>query len=129
MNQVTRFLIATLLGAAVLSAAEPAAARKAGDYTHGPDSKPQEGVPKGKLLGPLEFRSKVIANTVRQYWIYVPAQYTGDKPACLLVFQDGQQSVNWDGRDDQGARLAPGAYYARLATDQGSIARRFVVVR
>lgn len=44
-------------------------------------------------------------------------------------FGAGQQSVSWDGRDDQGSRLAPGAYFARLVTDQGRIARRFVVVR
>ena len=94
MNHLTRFLIAALIATTALRAAEPAPARKAGDYAHGPDSKPQEGVPKGKLLGPLEFRSKIIANTVRQYWIYVPAQYTGDKPACLLVFQDGQRATN-----------------------------------
>ena len=82
------------LSDALRAADAPAAARKAGEYAHGPDSKPQEGVPKGKLLGPLEFRSKVIANTVRQYWIYVPAQYTDAKPACLLVFQDGQRATN-----------------------------------
>jgi hypothetical protein len=37
--------------------------------------------------------------------------------------------VAWDGRDDRGARLAPGAYFARLSTEQGTLARRFVVVR
>ena len=76
-------------------AAEAAApARKPGEYTHGPDSKPQEGVPKGKLEGPFEFKSQVFAGTVRQYWVYVPAQYTAEKPACLLVFQDGQRATN-----------------------------------
>ncbi len=50
----------------------PAADRKPGDYPLGPDSLPQDGVPKGKLEGPFLFRSQVIANTVRRYWIYVP---------------------------------------------------------
>ena len=44
-------------------------------------------------------------------------------------FGAGPSSVTWDGRDDRGDRLAPGAYYANLATDQGRIAKRFVVVR
>ena len=43
-------------------------------------------------------------------------------------FGAGPQSVTWDGRDDAGALLAPGAYFARLVTDEGTLARRFVVV-
>jgi hypothetical protein len=97
VNILPRFFAFLFLSAAaVLTAAENAAApeRKPGDYTHGPDSMPQEGVPKGKLEGPFEFRSRIIAGTVRQYWVYVPAQYTGEKPAALLVFQDGQRATN-----------------------------------
>jgi enterochelin esterase-like enzyme len=95
MKTVSRLLVALLVSAASLAAAEAAApARKPGEYSHGPDSLPQEGVPKGRLEGPFEFKSQVIAGTVRQYWIYVPAQYTPDKPACLLVFQDGQRATN-----------------------------------
>jgi hypothetical protein len=66
-------------------------------YELGPDSLPQEGVPKGKLEGPFPFRSQVFSNTVRQYWIYVPAQYTPEKPACVLVFQDGQRATRTNG--------------------------------
>lgn len=66
-------------------------------YELGPDSLPQEGVPKGKLEGPFLFRSQVFSNTVRQYWIYVPAQYTPEKPACVLVFQDGQRATRTNG--------------------------------
>ena len=68
--------------------------RKPGDYPLGADSLPQDGVPKGKLEGPLLFKSQVIANTVRRYWIYVPAQYTPSRPANVLVFQDGQRATN-----------------------------------
>ena len=57
-----------------------AAARKPGDYAHGPDSLPQAGVPKGRLEGPFEWNSKIIAGTVRRYWIFVPAQYTTVAP-------------------------------------------------
>lgn len=85
-------LIAIALGFAQINAQENA--RKPGDYTHGPDSLPQEGVPRGRLEGPYEWSSKIIAGTVRRYWVWVPAQYTGEKPACLLVFQDGQRATN-----------------------------------
>jgi enterochelin esterase-like enzyme len=66
-------------------------------YELGPDSLPQPGVPKGKLEGPLVFRSRVFAGTVRKYWIYVPVQYDPSKPACVLVFQDGQRATNPNG--------------------------------
>jgi poly(3-hydroxybutyrate) depolymerase len=61
------------------------------------DQKPQAGVPKGKLEGPFEFHSKILADTVRRYWIFVPAQYDGSKPASVLVFQDGQRATNPEG--------------------------------
>ena len=54
-------------------------------------------MPKGKLIGPLEFHSKVIAGTVRRYWIYVPAKYDPKTPPNLLVFQDGQRAINPQG--------------------------------
>jgi enterochelin esterase family protein len=75
----------------------PAAQRQPGDYPLTADSLPQPGVPKGRLEGPLEFHSRIIPNTVRRYWVYVPAQYTGDKPANVLVFQDGQRATNPEG--------------------------------
>lgn len=73
--------------------------RQPGEYPHTADSVVQPNVPKGKLEGPYEFHSKVIAGTVRQYWIYVPANYKAkvkSKPA-LLVFQDGQRATNPQG--------------------------------
>ena len=53
------------------------------DYTLGPDSQPQPGVPKGQVIGPTLFKSTIFGNTVRQYWVYVPAQYDGNKPAAV----------------------------------------------
>ena len=74
---------------AFLLVAAPAFA--ADDYQPGPDSKPQDGVPKGELLK-FEFKdSKIFPGTVRDYWVYVPAQYTGKKSACVHVNQDGVQ--------------------------------------
>lgn len=36
----------------------------------------------------------MIKETVRKYWVHVPPQYTGEKPGCVLVFQDGARAVN-----------------------------------
>src|SRR6266403_1577565 len=61
------------------------------NYVPGPDSKAQPGVPKGELLKLSFDKSKVFPGTVRDYWIYVPAQYKPDKPACVYVGQDGMR--------------------------------------
>src|SRR4051812_46128695 len=67
-------------------------------YKLGPDSQEQEGVPKGKVTGPLTLESKVVwPGTSRNYWVYVPAQYEKEKPACLMIFQDGHFFVNVKG--------------------------------
>src|SRR5471030_3042769 len=71
-------------------AAEP---RKTGEYPLSIDSYPQAGVAKGQLIGPLEFHSKIIANKVRRYWVYVPVGYDAANPPNLLVFQDGQRAI------------------------------------
>ena len=75
-------------------AQDAAPVRKPGDYPLTADSLPQEGVPKGQLLGPFEWRSAIIRGTVRRYWVFVPAQYQAGKPAGLLVFHDGQRALN-----------------------------------
>ena len=53
------------------------------NYPAGPDSKPQPGVPKGEIIKLTFDKSKVFPGTTRDYWIYVPAQYKADKPACV----------------------------------------------
>lgn len=58
-------------------------------YTHGPDSKPNASVPKGKVTQHQWTDSKVFPGTKRNYSVYVPAQYDAAKPAALMVFQDG----------------------------------------
>src|SRR3954465_236887 len=63
----------------------------ADDYVPGPDSKPQEGVPKGEVTRYTFEKSKIFPGTTRDYWIYVPKQYDPAKPACVMVFQDGLQ--------------------------------------
>jgi enterochelin esterase-like enzyme len=82
------------IGAWLLVLAGAVAGFAADDYTIGPDSMPHDGVPKGRVEGPFVFKSKSFQNTVRQYWIYVPAQYDAAKPAAVMVFQDGHKYVN-----------------------------------
>ncbi|HEV3006286.1 MAG TPA: alpha/beta hydrolase-fold protein [Pirellulales bacterium] len=83
----------TLLAALVFSAA---IARAADDYQHGPDSKRQEGVPQGKVTQ-HRWTSTIFPGTERDYWIYLPAQYDANRPACVMVFQDGGAYVKEDG--------------------------------
>jgi predicted peptidase len=39
----------------------------------------------------------VFPGTIRDYYVYIPAQYDGTQPACLMVFQDGHTYVGEDG--------------------------------
>ncbi len=66
-------------------------------YRLGPDSLPQDGVPKGELRGPFTIPSQAYPGTQHTYWVYVPAQYDPAKPADLLVFNDGQAYLNPNG--------------------------------
>jgi enterochelin esterase-like enzyme len=59
-------------------------------YRLGPDSMPQEGVPKGEIKGPFHIQSQAYPGTQHTYWVYVPAQYDAAVPAALMIFQDGQ---------------------------------------
>jgi enterochelin esterase-like enzyme len=56
----------------------------------GPDSLPQEGVPKGEIKGPFTLPSQAYPGTQHTYWVYVPAQYDSSVPASLMIFNDGQ---------------------------------------
>jgi enterochelin esterase family protein len=59
-------------------------------YRTPPEALERSDVPKGKLTPMPTFESRVFDGTTRDWWIYVPAQYDGSKPACVMVFQDGQ---------------------------------------
>src|SRR5579871_1704705 len=67
-------------------------------YKLGPDSMEQAGVPKGKITKMEPWKSKIFDGTVRDWWVYVPAQYDGTKPAAVMVFQDGGSYVNDKGQ-------------------------------
>jgi len=64
--------------------------------TYGPDSQRQPTVPRGEVLK-YTWKSKVFPNTIREYYVYVPAQYDPRSPAALMVFQDGHTYVKEDG--------------------------------
>ena len=66
------------------------------DYTLGPDSQVQPGVPKGEVTK-HSWTSQIFPGTVRDYWVYVPKQYDATKPACVMVFQDGAGYINPEG--------------------------------
>ena len=65
-------------------------------YVISPDSKPQDGVPNGKLTA-ATITSKVYPDVSFKYQVYVPAQYDGSKPAAVMVFQDGNNYVREPG--------------------------------
>jgi enterochelin esterase-like enzyme len=67
------------------------------DYKLGPDSMVKPDVPQGKVTEMPPWTSKIFEGTVRDWWIYVPAQYDAAKPASLMVFQDGGGYVNLKG--------------------------------
>jgi enterochelin esterase-like enzyme/sugar lactone lactonase YvrE len=67
------------------------------DYPLSADSERQPGVPQGAVTH-YTWTSKIFPGTVRDYWVYVPAQYNSDKPACVMVFQDGKVFLAEDGR-------------------------------
>ena len=88
--------LAVLLAGAVCPAHAQAPPPQLEGYQPGPyertaDSKPQPGVPKGEVLHFTFENSKIFPGTFRDYWVYVPAQYKPDKPACVYVNQDGVQ--------------------------------------
>jgi sugar lactone lactonase YvrE/enterochelin esterase-like enzyme len=75
----------------------PGTLHAAEEYPLGPDSQRQAGVPQG-AVSHYTWTSKIFPGTFRDYWVYVPAQYTTDKPACVMVFQDGEGFMKEDGR-------------------------------
>lgn len=65
-----------------------AAASPDDQYVAGPDSRPVAGVPHGQTFQ-FEFSgSRIFPGTVRTVTVYVPAEYRGDKPACVFVGLD-----------------------------------------
>jgi enterochelin esterase-like enzyme len=54
----------------------------------------QEGIPRGEVSEYVWDQSEIFPGTWRKYWVYRPAQYDPDRPAAVMVFQDGQGFLN-----------------------------------
>jgi enterochelin esterase-like enzyme len=94
MRALTMGVICSLvLVSGLFAQSEPLEPEK---YELGPDSNPQAGVPEGKVTK-YSWTSKVFEGTVRDYYVYVPAQYDPAKPTAVMVFQDGHAYVNKTG--------------------------------
>jgi sugar lactone lactonase YvrE/enterochelin esterase-like enzyme len=72
------------------------------EYVLGPDSQRQPGVPQGSVTKYTWSASKLYPGTTRDYWVYVPKQYKAEKPACVMIFQDGGGYIS-----DKGATRGP----------------------
>jgi len=57
-------------------------------YERPKEAEYQPGIPKGEVTR-HEWKSKILTGTLRQYYVYIPAQYDGKNPAAVMVFQDG----------------------------------------
>ncbi|MGD8628301.1 MAG: FlgD immunoglobulin-like domain containing protein, partial [bacterium] len=55
----------------------------------------------------------------------------GQRVICLLDEEvaGGSGGITWSGRDASGRQVAPGTYFCRLATDDGTRVTRMVHVR
>jgi gluconolactonase len=70
-----------------------AMALPAQDYTLGPDSQPQDGVPKGTVTKFVLLPGKAYPGTPHNCAVYVPAQYDASKPTPFMIFLDGSQAL------------------------------------
>src|SRR5579864_4005799 len=85
MRKIPVLIFVLAVSAALLCAEE---------YTLGPDSQRQPNVPKGTVTKYSWIASKIYPGTTRDYWLYVPAQYKAEKPACVMIFQDGERMAD-----------------------------------
>lgn len=88
-TQAIKSLLLSLFVAVAAFAQPPAQPQES--YPPHPDSVEQPGVPKGEVLKFTFDKSKIFPGTWREYWVYIPKQYSPDKPACVYVNQDGVQ--------------------------------------
>ncbi len=70
-----------------------AATLRAEDYTLGPDSQPQDGVPKGTVTKFVLSPGKYYPGTPHNCAVYVPAQYDATKPTPFMIFLDGSGAL------------------------------------
>ena len=96
LSTLVVFAVASMVSVGTRAQAAPRAPAPPQTYTLGPDSQRQPGVPQG-VVTKYSWTSQIYPGTTRDYWIYVPAQYSASKPACLMIFQDGGGLVDPNG--------------------------------
>ena len=69
----------------------------ADDFVESPDHRVNESIPHGTVTQMPAWESKIFPNTLRDWWVYVPAQYKPDGSAAVMVFQDGSGYKNTTG--------------------------------
>ena len=74
------------------------AQEKEGPYPQDAAQTQRPDVPAGQVFQRTFSNSKIFPGTERNYQIYVPKQYRKNKPACLMVFQDGTGFSRIEGR-------------------------------
>ena len=77
--------LALLAGAAILLRAQ--------NYPLGPDSQPQDGVPKGAVTRHTLAPGKIYAGVPHNYSLYVPAKYDAAKPTPFMIYLDGSGAL------------------------------------
>ena len=103
------FAVLFVIGCAFASAEE-----KPKQYPLSPDSERKEGIPKGSVEKHV-WKSTVYPGTIREYYVYVPAQYDpeGTDKAAVMVFQDGHAYV-----DEKGQIRVPVVFDNLIASDE-----------
>lgn len=66
---------------------------RAQSYSLGPDSQPQDGVPKGTVTKHVLAAGVFYPGTPHNYAVYVPAQYDANKPTPFMVFLRIRRSI------------------------------------
>ena len=89
--------VAALLTCSSFAQTPPVGPNTDAHYHLGPDSLPQDGVPKGEVKGPFTLPSEAYPGTQHTYWVYVPKQYDSKVPAALMIYNDGQAYMNAEG--------------------------------
>ncbi|MEO2014250.1 MAG: alpha/beta hydrolase-fold protein [Fuerstiella sp.] len=98
--QRSQFLISITVLLSVFIVQLPSSIRADEDpdaiYEPGQESQRHEGVPQGDVTLHV-WNSTVFDGTIREYYVYVPKQYDGTQPACVMVFQDAHSYVSVEG--------------------------------
>ncbi len=63
-----------------------------------PDAVENTAIAHGNVVAMPTWESQIFKNTVRDWWVYVPAQYDETQPTALMVFQDGKRMSDTKGR-------------------------------